>query len=551
MQLMVPDRRGGQMSKYRSKLQVLPIVVALLLIITWLDVFGYTPTLFGQDSSFTNTSSIRWAFFGAAILSPAVIAFFPRRFAALDGSLALTLPLGLFTGSLMVVLSPSSVALPSALLAICGCLLATVCYMGIWLSLLKLICLRWDLFGIGVCFVVVYSVSNMVSGSVFLLLPLQSQTLALLLLAAGLTLSYPFCQKSLRESNEEEHGLNPDAHGLNPDTDIQSQSAAAPLLAWLLKYRMPLAQLFTLVLTSVILRGIGPSGLWGSAGARQPDDALGVLLTLAALMAVLIAVALPSFKRFATARGHFDRILPFFILVTLMFVLLVNRNLSLLPDFSPLLERYGHAFYPIVAAVAIRELRMPAYRVLGSVAASSFILGLFWMLFLEERLREVQIVILLLIYLSMIVMLLFSQDGDRTSATHPEGTPEKPSDSMSRGHLEAVASSYHLTARETEVFFLLARGRSSLHIQKALTLADGTVRTHVKNIYRKMGIHSRQQLMDIAESPETETWGNTAGGGGGRTETHSHYASHSTLSLSRAKREGLHCTWNDSKVCER
>lgn len=62
-----------------------------------------------------------------------------------------------------------------------------------------------------------------------------------------------------------------------------------------------------------------------------------------------------------------------------------------------------------------------------------------------------------------------------------------------------VARSAGLSARETEVFFLLAKGRGIEHIQNKLCISGHTVKTHVYNIYRKMGINSREELLDAIE----------------------------------------------------
>lgn len=63
----------------------------------------------------------------------------------------------------------------------------------------------------------------------------------------------------------------------------------------------------------------------------------------------------------------------------------------------------------------------------------------------------------------------------------------------------AVARSAGLSARETEVFMLLAKGRGIEHIQNKLSISVHTVKTHVYNIYRKMGISSREELLDAIE----------------------------------------------------
>lgn len=65
---------------------------------------------------------------------------------------------------------------------------------------------------------------------------------------------------------------------------------------------------------------------------------------------------------------------------------------------------------------------------------------------------------------------------------------------------ESVATAAGLSARETEVFMLLAKGRGIEHIQNKLCISGHTVKTHTYNIYRKMGIGSREELLDAIES---------------------------------------------------
>jgi len=54
---------------------------------------------------------------------------------------------------------------------------------------------------------------------------------------------------------------------------------------------------------------------------------------------------------------------------------------------------------------------------------------------------------------------------------------------------------YGLTAREREVFtLLLTTGGAQKHIAGQLDLSADTVKFHVKNIYRKLGVQSRAEL---------------------------------------------------------
>lgn len=51
-----------------------------------------------------------------------------------------------------------------------------------------------------------------------------------------------------------------------------------------------------------------------------------------------------------------------------------------------------------------------------------------------------------------------------------------------------------LTAREADVLDLLQTGRSNAEIAGVLSVGVETVRTHVRNIYRKLGVRSRRDL---------------------------------------------------------
>lgn len=62
--------------------------------------------------------------------------------------------------------------------------------------------------------------------------------------------------------------------------------------------------------------------------------------------------------------------------------------------------------------------------------------------------------------------------------------------------LEEVAQEAGLTKRETEVTALLLEGRSLRIVQQELFISEGTARTHAKRIYAKLGVHSKQELID-------------------------------------------------------
>ncbi|WP_449315935.1 LuxR C-terminal-related transcriptional regulator [Rubneribacter sp.] len=77
-----------------------------------------------------------------------------------------------------------------------------------------------------------------------------------------------------------------------------------------------------------------------------------------------------------------------------------------------------------------------------------------------------------------------------------DADPDTESASL-RLRVEEVACVCKLTVRESEILLLLVEGRSAPWIASHLCIADGTVKVHVRHIYEKCGVHSKQELIDF------------------------------------------------------
>lgn len=62
---------------------------------------------------------------------------------------------------------------------------------------------------------------------------------------------------------------------------------------------------------------------------------------------------------------------------------------------------------------------------------------------------------------------------------------------------DELARIYGLTAREREVLGFLAHGHNGVYIGEELVISPNTVRTHIHNIYRKLGVTSREDILRI------------------------------------------------------
>ena len=89
--------------------------------------------------------------------------------------------------------------------------------------------------------------------------------------------------------------------------------------------------------------------------------------------------------------------------------------------------------------------------------------------------------------------------NEPAAKTEEANAPEEAPGALFDRACMTLASEAKLTARETEVLALLARGRTIGYVADELVIAQNTAKGYVKNVYAKLGIHSRQELIDAVE----------------------------------------------------
>lgn len=72
-----------------------------------------------------------------------------------------------------------------------------------------------------------------------------------------------------------------------------------------------------------------------------------------------------------------------------------------------------------------------------------------------------------------------------------------------RERLDEVSANYKLSPRQQEVMRLLLKGRDVKYIMNKFVISQATARTHVYNLYKKLDVHSRRELMDLIERFDT------------------------------------------------
>jgi DNA-binding CsgD family transcriptional regulator len=161
-----------------------------------------------------------------------------------------------------------------------------------------------------------------------------------------------------------------------------------------------------------------------------------------------------------------------FISVSVMFLIIREAHRRLLSPYA-------------LMAIAILFIRLSV--LLGLVAGSG-VAGIS-----VEGVPSTMLIVAIVMYALALVLLFLphSHMPVRTKRLNPtEGE-------LFKQRSEALAQKYRLTNREKDILRHLARGRSSTYIGKELWLSPDTVRGHIKNIYVKLGVHSKQELIDM------------------------------------------------------
>lgn len=111
----------------------------------------------------------------------------------------------------------------------------------------------------------------------------------------------------------------------------------------------------------------------------------------------------------------------------------------------------------------------------------------------------VALIVLLFVAYNLVVLKTFSFEATLSQVAPMQSVFVQLGQNTLEGNCSKVVKRYGLTPKEAEIVELLARGRNSQAIQEKLVVSRNTVKTHVKNIYLKLDVHSQQELIDLVE----------------------------------------------------
>lgn len=338
---------------------------------------------------------------------------------------------------------------------------------------------------------------------VFALPPLVAGIFAALLPA----LSIMLCRRALRLTAEGDEGDGAPAPGKRDARPSAAEAASGVLTAAPRFTRDNVGALWKVAAVFVVFSLANASML-----SFQPtSDTLGGVGLFAAARALdaLLCLGILLFV-FALARPFdFPQLwkIVLFVLATDLLCELIAPDAGMQALFSGVSLNFIVLFLWLTLADVARHSTFSPFPVFG-IGWSCYVLpfyggSLLAAAFFQRGLGASYVAVLL--YVVALTMALCLQSRDQNIAHIFGDLAERervaPSDFDDiESRCAAVGARAGLTAREVEVMQLFCKGRTKAYIAETMYVTENTVRSHIKHIYTKLGVHSRKEIQELIDA---------------------------------------------------
>jgi DNA-binding CsgD family transcriptional regulator len=257
-----------------------------------------------------------------------------------------------------------------------------------------------------------------------------------------------------------------------------------------------LAVLVMLTSALVFIRALSNVGIWGiersnfTGMAELSVSELVLICALVAAMAYLVFI-LP--RRRLTLM--FRCIVGFAVMLAGLQLLAITSDTGFGYSFDAVTtatELFSHLVRWMAVIVCIRSLAMPDFRISGISNIAYAALSLLWAHGISQLAFATSTFVMVVVYLFLfIVIVIFAVSLTRHEAPFASRAQEDEEESR---HV-AFALRHRLSPRETQVLRLLLSGNKRIEIEREYALSEGTVKTHISNIYKKLDVHSKRDLL--------------------------------------------------------
>jgi DNA-binding CsgD family transcriptional regulator len=476
------------------------LLVLLLVFIqsTWFQMVSYN-TFYAAPSDFLPDIPLeRVARNATCLIACIAMAVFDKPIRHHNKVLMPLMTALVFFGTTIFILANYQTVMPKQLFATIGTVILSIGYVWVYLSIFRVFKHNGTLWEIALCVITINSLAR-ISLTLFLtyLTPMGMTIVALSAeLATGILL---YLVHRILQIDDE-----PRLPGFRMGSAIMGKGLKDSH-----SLRIHLLMILILTFTVNFMRTLNDSGPWNNTHTtRLWLDNLWVLFLVIAIHA---AIGSLLFYFCIHRKGSLWAQMPFLFmmaaLVTMMYLRFDFIETPLYSVYSAVLEIFAQLVYFFTLLRLVRSIPFSSFKVMGLANGFSFLLSLLLTpiaFVFSDTSASIIVLALVAFYLVAVIISASNRDAELALPTGRNGAISGAAagaegaewSDLYKG-AEIAAQKAKLTRRETEIMLLLVKGKSLPMIQKELHIAGGTGRTHIKHIYTKLGVHSRQELMAI------------------------------------------------------
>lgn len=258
-----------------------------------------------------------------------------------------------------------------------------------------------------------------------------------------------------------------------------------------------IVQVILITIALVFIQALSEAGIWGESRGTYAglDEFAPAQLTIVA--AIVLAL---TFLVFHAPRKRLSLslrcIIGFSVLLMGLQILALINDLGVGSCLVPVavgIEAFSHLVRWLMVIECVRMVSMPSYRVAGIAHVASALVGLLWTHLVSEIAFGNSALVMVIVYVLLVSVIIVFVRGYYSQSTRLWATEDSKDDNSAK----LFAKEYSLSPRESEIFVLLMRGLKYIEIEQSCSLSSGTVKTHVSNLYKKLDVHSRQEMRDL------------------------------------------------------
>jgi len=258
-----------------------------------------------------------------------------------------------------------------------------------------------------------------------------------------------------------------------------------------------LLQCIVFSMLMALIRVLSSIGMWGESrtnylGMTELLEGKLIGISVIVLLLTYLVFILPQKRVSLQARC----LLAFAVLLAGLQVLAYTSDYELpffLDTVTTAIELFAHVSFWTIVIVCIRETDVPVFRV-ASIPQPFVVLVIVAWDYVEGLLPFSNSAFVMVVIYVLFIAIFFLVFSGRIFESLLSRSSQRDS---SHEKLEVFAHKWNLSHRESQIFELLLEGKKRSEIGVEFDLSIGTVKTHVSNIYRKLDVHSKGEMLAL------------------------------------------------------